>query len=164
MKIIKKILFPIDFTDYSVDLLEYVIMFSNRANATLHLLNVIVEDDIPKGFDILNEFFNIIKDNPEYEVQKNALDGLNLIKVHIKSKSPSKGIVDYALENDIDLIMIPAHRPSCKKDAPLGETASQVVKDAPCPVMIMKLPEEMKKHFSRYELSLDEIKKEITSE
>ncbi len=164
MKIIKKILYPIDFTDYSVDLLEYAIMFANRANASLHLLNVIVEDDLSKGFDVLNEFFNIIKDNPEYSVQKNALDDLNLIKVHIKSESPSKGIIDYALQNEIDLIMISAHRPSCKGEKTLGRTTSEVVKNAPCPVMIMRLPEEMKKHFSRYELSLDEIKKEVSGE
>lgn len=48
-----------------------------------------------------------------------------------------KAIVEYAVENDMDCIVIASHRPDFQ-DLFLGSTAARVVRHAPCSVHVMR--------------------------
>jgi nucleotide-binding universal stress UspA family protein len=162
VKIIKNILCPIEFTNYSIDFLEYVILLARSMNARLHLLHVITTDE-SLDFGALNEFFHTIRRNPGDQATQHALDNLDLLKVHIKDADAGKGIVGYAAENEIDMIMMTAHSLGAENDCPLGSTGQFVLNHASCPVMIFRLPEERSTHQSRLELTLQEIKREVLS-
>lgn len=162
MKIIKNILFPIDFTNYSIDLLEYVILFARSVRARLHLLHVITSGETP-SFDALNEFFHTIRRQPPDDVTKYALDQLDLIKIHIRDHSAAAGIVRYAGENEIEMIMVAAHAPGRPVEGPVAPTVHRVLETSPCPVMVIRIPREGSKHQSRFELTLQELKREVAA-
>ncbi len=162
MKIIKNILFPTQFTRYSLDILEYAILFARSLHARLHLLHVITRDATP-SFDTLNEFFRSVSENADSIVTRTALDQVDLIKVHIKESEVWKGVVRYAHEAEIDLIMMAARSPETPAERSLSHTAMSVLEHAPCPVMPIRLPEERRMHQSRFEMTLQEIKKELSA-
>jgi nucleotide-binding universal stress UspA family protein len=162
LKIIKNILFPIDFTNYSIDLLEYVILFAQSVRSRLHLLHVITSGETP-SFDELNEFFHTIRSQPPDDVTKFALDQLDLIKIHIRDRSAAEGIVRYSGENEIDMVMMAAHAPGRPVEGPVAPTVHRVLENSPCPVMVIRIPREGSKHQSRFELTLQEIKREVAA-
>lgn len=162
MKIIKNILFPTQFTRYSIDILEYAILFARSLHARLHLLHVITRDEAP-NFEALNEFFLAISENTENIVTRTALNQVDLIKVHLKDADIWRGVVRYAHESEIDLVMMAARSPETSEDKSLSHTALSVLEHAPCPVMVIRLPEERRHHQSRFELSLQEMKRELAS-
>ncbi len=162
MKIIKNILLPIEFTNYSIDLLEYVILFARSVRARLHLLHVITSE-VSTSFDELNEFFYTIRTNPESEITRSALDQVDLVKVHTRNKTVWEGICRYARESEIDMIMIAAHSHPAEPESPLGETVLRLLTNSFWPVMVIRLPEEGSRHRSSFELTLQEIKREIAT-
>jgi len=162
VKIVKNILFPIRFTNYSIDILEYVILLARSVRAKLHLLHVITSEESP-SFDELNEFFHTIKNHPKGDAARNALDQLDLIKIHIKDRDVEKGIIRYAAEGEIDMIMMAAHAPGAAPGKPLGRIVRHVLDSGPCPVMVIRLPEDRSRHQSRFEMTLQEIKRDLAS-
>jgi nucleotide-binding universal stress UspA family protein len=161
VKIVKNILFPMRFTNYSLDILEYAVIFARSSRARLHLLHVMIPSEA-KSFDELNEFFFTIMSDTEASVSRTVLDQVDLVKVHIKAEFVWQGIVDYAQDQAIDLIMMAVHQPGASSPASLGETTLRVLDESPCPVMVVRTPDERSKHQSRFELTLQEIKKEIS--
>ena len=63
---------------------------------------------------------------------------IHIITEIITSTDTAGGIVDYAEDKDIDLIIIGTRRKSGFKKILLGSVASKVVSYAHCPVMVVK--------------------------
>jgi len=61
--------------------------------------------------------------------------------VVLTSSSPSFAIVDYARDNNIDLIVTGTHGHHGLKHVVLGSVAERVVRMAPCPVLTVHHPE-----------------------
>jgi nucleotide-binding universal stress UspA family protein len=162
VKIVKNILFPLRFTNYSLDILEYAVMIARSSRARLHLLHVMTASEA-KSFDELNEFFFTIMSDAEAGVSRTILDQVDLVKVHIKAEEVWEGIVEYAKDQAIDLIMMAVHQPGAAAPTSLGTTTLRVLEMSPCPVMVVRTPDERSKHQSRFELTLQEIKKEIST-
>lgn len=150
------------FTDYSIDVLEYAIVVARSLRARLHLLHVITSKQGP-GFDALNEFFYTIGNDPESSVTRSALDQMDLLKVHIRDESVSRGIIRYATDSEIDMIMMAAQTAQPDGSSALSQNTLRVLENSPCPVMIIQWPSERSQHQSRFELTLQEIKKEIST-
>lgn len=51
---------------------------------------------------------------------------------------PAKKIIDYAKNNDIQLIIIPSHANKGLNRFALGSVAERVVRQAPCPVLVLR--------------------------
>ncbi|PSO47877.1 MAG: universal stress protein [Cyanobacteria bacterium SW_9_44_58] len=51
---------------------------------------------------------------------------------------PAKRIIDYAKENKIQLIIIPSHAHKGLNRFALGSVAERVVRQAPCPVLVLR--------------------------
>ncbi|HNR39745.1 MAG TPA: universal stress protein [Acidobacteriota bacterium] len=162
MKVIKNILYPMQFKDYSLDMLEYVILTARSLRARLHLLHVITGTET-SSFDELNDFFYAVVSDSDARLARQRPDPLDLVKVHVKADAIWNGIVTYAREQAVDLILMAAHAAPGERAADLGDNIPKVLELSHCPVLVMWDARVQKKHQSREELTLTEIRKEIAA-
>ncbi|WP_164660930.1 universal stress protein [Tropicibacter sp. Alg240-R139] len=71
------------------------------------------------------------------QMLKEKTDGLNGVTAEIVKGHTYRSIIDYAVANDIDCIVIGSHRPGFS-DYLLGSTAARVVRHAPCAVHVYR--------------------------
>ena len=140
--IISKILVAIDGSDASMDAADYTIPISKEYNAELYALHVIRADVDLFGPHETSEFMTRMRNEGEKYLNKVKLNA-NEKNIQIKTEIISSiniagGIVDYAEENNINLIVIGTRGRSGFKKLLLGSVASHVVTYAHCPVMVVK--------------------------
>jgi nucleotide-binding universal stress UspA family protein len=145
---LKRILVPIDFSDYSKNALEYAIPFAKQFNASIDLLYVVEPTIYPADFS----FGQIGFPNVEEELRTRGSDELEkLITKEIGKKVKAKKVVrtgkpfyeinQYASEEAIDLIIIATHGHTGMEHILFGSTAEKVVRKAPCPVLVVRMGE-----------------------
>jgi len=138
-----KILVAIDGSDASMDAAEYAISLSKEYNnAELYALHVIRADVDLFGPHETSEFMTTMRNEGEKYLNKVRLK-VNEKNIQIKTEIISStniagGIVDYAEENKIDLIVIGTRGRTGFKKLLLGSVASHVVTYAHCPVLVVK--------------------------
>jgi nucleotide-binding universal stress UspA family protein len=146
--IFSKILIAIDGSDASMDAADYAISISKQHNAELlYALHVIHPADI-NLFGATGEMsaaayhiIDIDKEAQKYldKVKLKANEKNIQIKTEvIASTNTAGGIVDYAEDKDVDLIVIGTRGKSGFKKMLLGSVASKVVTYAHCPVLVVK--------------------------
>ena len=156
---IKKILVPIDFSDYSKSSLKYAVSFASKFNSEITLIYVVEPVIYPPDFSMGQ--IAIPSVNVEWDLKaKEELDKLGKqeipdsinVSIKIKTGKPFLEIIDTAAEENIDLIIIATHGHSGVEHILFGSTAEKVVRKAPCPVLTLREPikgfmfkQEMKK-------------------
>ncbi len=147
MVAIKKILVPIDFSDYSKSALRYAIDFAKHFDAKLFLIYVVEPIIYPADFSMGQVTFP----SAEVDLNERARTELeNLAKAEIgdslkyeiiiKTGKPFAEINDTASEIDADLIIIATHGHTGVEHLLFGSTAEKVVRKAPCPVLTLREP------------------------
>jgi len=142
---IQRILVPIDFSEHSKNALKYAISFAQKFKASIDLIYVVEPTIYPADFS----FGQIGFPNVEEELRTRGNDELeNLITREIAGKVPSQKIVrtgkpfyeinQYALEENIDLVIIATHGHTGMEHILFGSTAEKVVRKAPCPVLVVR--------------------------
>ena len=153
-KKLSRILVAIDGSQASFDSADYAIMLAKQHNSQLILLHVLhpveyysslqfFEVQQPQDSRVLieqakkeaNKWFDDIKK----KIEKDSLE--KQIKIEttiIVSTTIVDSILDYAEDNDIDLIVIGTRGRSGIKKLLLGSTASGVVTYSSCPVTVVK--------------------------
>ena len=157
---IKKVLVPIDFSDYSKNSLKFAVNFIKCFQAELFLIYVIEPVIYPPDFSMGQIAIPAI----DGEIDKRAFEELqNLAKNEIppdvkckciiRTGKPYLEIIATAKEEDMDLIIIASHGHTGVEHILFGSTAEKVVRKAPCPVLSFRDPkkgyefkEELKKH------------------
>ena len=145
---IRRILVPIDFSEHSKNALKYAIPFAQKFKASIDLIYVVEPTVYPADFS----FGQIGFPNVEEELRTRGSDELeNLIKKEIADKVISRKIVrtgkpfyeinQYALEENISLIIIATHGHTGMEHILFGSTAEKVVRKAPCPVLVVRAGE-----------------------
>lgn len=71
------------------------------------------------------------------QLLKDKTNGLEGVTPEIVKGHTYRSIIDYAMANDIDCIVIGSHRPGFS-DYLLGSTAARVVRHAPCAVHVYR--------------------------
>lgn len=139
---ISKILVAIDGSDESMDAADQAISISKEYNAELYALHVIRADVDLFGPHETSEFMtNMRNEGEKYlnKVQLKANEKNIQIKTEIvSSMNISGGILDYAEENNFDLIVIGTKGRSGFKRLLLGSVASHVITYTHCPVLVVK--------------------------
>jgi nucleotide-binding universal stress UspA family protein len=140
--IISKILVAIDGSDASMDAADHATSISKEYNAELYALYVIRADVDLFGPHETSEFMTKMRDEGEKYLNKVKLKA-NEKNIEIKAEIISSiniagGILDYAEENNIDLIVIGTRGRSGFKRLLLGSVASHVITYAHCPVLVVK--------------------------
>ena len=156
---IKKVLVPIDFSDYSKSSLRYAVNFAKQFNAEIYLIYVLGPIIYPPDFSmgqiaipsINAEWDERAREELENLAKTEIPEGVN-VKTILKNGKPFLEIIDTASEENIDLIIIATHGHSGVEHILFGSTAEKVVRKAPCPVLTLREPvkgfmfrDEMKK-------------------
>jgi universal stress protein A len=142
---LKKILVPIDFSGHSKNALLYAVPFAERFHTSLDLLYVVEPTIYPADFS----FGQIGFPNIEEELKKRGETELkrlmqNVVHENISARyalrtgKPFYEIVQYAEDEQIDLIIIATHGHSGMEQVLFGSTAEKVVRKAPCPVLVVR--------------------------
>ena len=144
---IRKVLVPIDFSDYSKNSLKYAVNFVKSFGADLYLIYVVEPVIYPPDFSM----GQIAIPSVDLEMDKRAVEELQKlakkeipseVKVNtiVKTGKPFIEIIETAAELDIDLIIIATHGHTGVEHILFGSTAEKVVRKAPCPVLTLREP------------------------
>jgi nucleotide-binding universal stress UspA family protein len=126
---IKSILFPSDFSPEAFTVFKTVVDFAKTFNAQIHLLtvstldNFIKKEDIEEKMDLFISYFKLKK---------------NYTKVISEDVNQELGILNYCIDNSIDMIAIGTHGKGVLKKLLKESTSQNLVRDAFRPVLTMK--------------------------
>lgn len=139
----RKILIPIDFSEYSLNALEYAKLFAEKFNAELILLNIIepvvFTADLTIGQVIPSIESELIqKSEGKIKELVNSLRDKFNVRGVVKVGKPHVEIMEFAKEEGIDLIIIGSHGHTGVEQFLFGSTAERVIRKAICPVLIIK--------------------------
>jgi len=144
---IKRILVPIDFSDYSINALKYAIGFAKNFDAEI-LLTYVVEPFVYAADFTMSQAAIPDVDSDTRERAYNELKKLVVEEIHeelpseiiIRNGKPFMEINDLATEQNVDLIIIATHGHTGVEHLLFGSTAEKVVRKAPCPVLTLREP------------------------
>ncbi|MFA6053773.1 MAG: universal stress protein [Thermodesulfovibrionales bacterium] len=144
---IKSILFPTDFSEGSAEALKYAVEFANRYGAKLYVLHVIYDIAKASGWYVphvsMDAIYKDIQEGAKKELDNfgvNELGGLKNIERLVRTGVPYQEIINCAVKNKIDMIIIGTHGRTGIDRILFGSTAAQVVRNAPCPVLTVRIP------------------------
>ena len=144
----KTILVATDFSDASGLALTYARDLARRCDSALHLLHVVTDADVSPGTEALWGFSETEVQRRWVDEAKAKLAGLcpadeqTTLPVHtaVGIGPPADGIVGYADEHPIDLIVMGTRGRGAVQQLLLGSVAADVVRRAPCPVLTVRDP------------------------
>jgi nucleotide-binding universal stress UspA family protein len=150
---LKKILYPTDFSEYSLAALPYAVDLAQQNDAELYCLYVV---EIPQEEYLTSEYMVPLNvpHVPEDKILRNArarldrfvaekLSGIDNVTSRVLAGVPFVEIIRYARDQSIDLIVIGTHGHSALAAMLLGTVAEKVVRKAPCPVLTVKHPDHV---------------------
>jgi nucleotide-binding universal stress UspA family protein len=139
MSLPKKILAPTDFSELSAGGVRYAYQLARDVGAELLVLNVVLLDET-----------NTINKN-EIEKHKQRLDEFVADKVadaasHVRVRKlvdagqPYGAILDYADNEQVDLIVMCSHGRTGLSRALIGSVTDKLLRAASCPVLVVPAP------------------------
>jgi nucleotide-binding universal stress UspA family protein len=144
---IKSILFPTDFSEGSAEALKYAVEFANRYGAKLYVLHVIYDVAKASGWYVphvsMDAIYKDIQEGARKELDNfgvNELGGIKNVERIVQTGVPYQEIMNCAVKNKIDMIIIGTHGRTGIDRILFGSTAAQVVRNAPCPVLTVRIP------------------------
>lgn len=144
---VKKILCPLDFSDFSLQALQDAAELAQHFGAELHVLHVIQVIETAYGLAPfpqtvswdMTTYKKAARSGAEQELRE-TLEKLKLPDIPIFSAvhdgQPADEIVEFARRNDIDLVVIPTHGRSGWRHVVFGSVAEKVVRLSPCRVLV----------------------------
>lgn len=144
---IKRILFPTDFSEGSSHALPYAIDMARHYGARLYLLHVIYDIAKTTGWYVphisMDEMYKDMEESAKKELERYGLEelrGLKEVERAVRKGVHHEEIIRFANEKKIDLIVMGTHGRKGIDRILFGSTAAQVVRNAPCPVLTVRLP------------------------
>ena len=149
MKMIKSILVPTDFSDFSLAAMEYAKSFSIIFNTRIYMIHVV------SGFPVLATSYmdadseTMLKDLEDAASKElNEFMNAKLPKDHnvvlvVRRGEVYSEIIKFAQEEKIDLIVLSTHGRTGLSHLLMGSVAEKVVRHSPIPVLIVK-PETLR--------------------
>ena len=145
---LRKILVPIDFSEYSKKALQYAIPFARQFNAKIYLLYVVEPTVYPADFsfgqigmpNVENEL-RVKGEQELHELITNEVKGAVQAEAVVKVGLPFVEVVSLAKDEDIELIVVATHGHTGVEHVLFGSTAEKIVRKAPCPVLVVRSEE-----------------------
>jgi len=140
---IKKILVPTDLSGHTLTSLDFAIDLANRFNSTIYLLHIL---ELHHSYEIstskIIEELRVLalKELRSYleKIPKEKIKGINIKEMVTLYLRGWFGIINFAEENGIDLIIMTTHGRKGLARFMLGSTAEKVISESPCPVLAIK--------------------------
>ena len=139
---IKQILCPIDFSYNSKVALSLASRLAKEHDAELHLVYSYQMPFAYTDSTVMGTFpdpVDMEPDRKELERTSPAIADVRFRREFLIG-SPDRSLVDYADENNIDLIVMSTHGRTGMGRVLMGSVAEAVVRRAPCPVLTIKTP------------------------
>ncbi len=144
---IKKVLVPIDFSDYSKAALKYAVNFAKMFKSEMILIYVVEPVIYPPDFSMgqiaipsVNTEWDVKAKEELNKLASNEIPKEIRVTTLIKTGKPFLEIIDTAAELDTDIIIIATHGHTGVEHILFGSTAEKVVRKAPCPVLTLREP------------------------
>ncbi len=138
---VKKILYPTDFSSYSNQAYFHAVALAETHGASLTVLYVYSGPKTDNG--------TVSNASAEKEYWQSQLEQIRPANLDIPVShvlidgDPATEIARYAADAQIDLIVMGTHGRSGLERMLMGSVAEQTLRNAPCSVMIAKLPKGM---------------------
>ena len=144
----RTILVATDFSDASGLALTYARDLARRCDSALHLLHVVTDADVSPGTEALWGFSETEVQHRWVDEAKAKLAGLCPaeeqaefpVSTAVEIGSPAEGVLRYADEHRIDLIVMGTRGRGTVQQLLLGSVAAEVVRRARCPVLTVRDP------------------------
>lgn len=140
---VRRILFPVDFSDTATATLPQVAQLAEKCGAELHLLHVTVLHDVhptsKEDFPTPEELQSAVSDEAARLLGHLEAGSAQLVVVRAQARAISAGpaILEYAATHGIDLVAMPTHGRRGVRRLVLGSVTEEVLRHAPCPVLTM---------------------------
>ena len=141
MLTLKKILFPVDFSERAAGAAHYVEALTGRFNAELTLLHVVESADylygtLEFGGSALHDFHAERLAHSRKQLDAFLTDELGHFQVKrvLLEGDPARKIVEYVEQEGIDMIMMPSHGFGPFRRFVIGSVTAKVLHDAHVPV------------------------------
>ncbi|MEM4405744.1 MAG: universal stress protein [Candidatus Methanomethylicaceae archaeon] len=141
---IKKILVPVDGSEYMERAVRMACMLAKLLEAEITILHVVAIPQ-PTGMEALPEASKRLEEVgkkilEEAKVMAEDLGISPKMEMDISVGNPGTRIVKIAEELKVDLIVIGARGRSRLREILMGSVANTVVNNAPCPVLVVRPP------------------------
>lgn len=135
---IKRILCPIDFSEFNRAANEYASALAKSSGAQIVYLYAFLPDPVviaPQYYDVETEFKRLTKKLQTFiEPTDEGIPASYNVELGLATET----IVQYASDNDIDLIILATHGYTGFSRLLMGSVAEAVVRKADCPVLAVK--------------------------
>lgn len=150
--VIERILVPIDFSDYSLDALEYGAVVAQRSKASVRILHVL--EPVSYGLDFTLPHV-AKRDHDRTAITKKlsdltaALTSAGLVSDFVVSGGlPADSILSAAVTPDVGLIVMGTHGRRGLSHALFGSVTESVLRKSLCPVLTVRNPKFHQDHRS----------------
>ena len=141
---IKRILFPIDFTENSSKILPYVLSVSEKYDAMIYLLHVVEDISQWSGYLVpyisLDQYQeNASKDAEEIfgKICEEQLQSYPNFQKSILTGDPAQEILKAIESEEIDLVIMGTHGRKGLEHVFFGSVAENVLRKSPVPVLVI---------------------------
>jgi nucleotide-binding universal stress UspA family protein len=156
-----RILVAVDFSSHSARALEIATDLAHRFDSAVTILHV-YEPNIyagPGSYMVPTSTYDrarpAVLATLEQQLERNSEDlhtaGVRDVETALLQGTPYDQIVEYARDNDHDLIVLGTHGRTGIRRALLGSVAERVVRKAPCAVLTVRLPEAAREELASAE-------------
>lgn len=143
---IQQILFPTDLSSHHDAALSFASLLAAEANATLHILHVDDLRDLPaERVDMGYPAVSAWDQGERVRIREELIEiGPTVPHVahehHYRRGTPAAEILKFARAKGIDLIVMRSHGRTGLVRLVMGSVAEEVMRKAPCPVLVVKQP------------------------
>jgi universal stress protein A len=138
---VKKVLAPLDFSEHSAEALRNAWELTRDVNGELHIVHV-----VGQHFTIIEGSRELARENAMEEqaeeeltrLKKDELGDSDKVTTAVLLGPPAAKLVEYAKQNDVDLIVLPAFGHSGSEYALIGGVTEKLVRNSPCSVLVLK--------------------------
>ncbi len=140
---LKKILVPTDFSDESLKALRYALRLGAPFDAKIDLLHVVNTGCFGAGYAavdlpaITEQVVEASKESLAELAEREIGTAENIVR-EVRVGPTAQTIADVAREEEIDLIVVSTHGNTGLKRMLLGSNAENIVRHAPCPVLVVR--------------------------
>jgi len=134
-------LVPCDFSRFSDAAISRASDLAVALNARLHLLNVVAEPGFMGATELEADRLRHAREQLDQQLQPHVVVQL-CVERAVVTGTPHREICRYAQEHDIDLIVMGTHGRTGLAHVAIGSVAEKVLRGAPCPVLIVRHPDQ----------------------
>ncbi len=148
MKPIQHILYPTDLSLAAKPAFNEAIVLARHSGATIHMLHVAPafgEDPLRNAFRAAvdeDEFYRELRDEMDERmkalIEVQGVNDLPIKRVHSRGAATGQVILEYAVNQNIDLIVMGTHGNRGLRRMVLGSVTVDVVRNAPCDIITVR--------------------------